>query len=141
MVFGIHYADLNFISHLGLYINDFVGKMVGGQNLQAQCRECCLNRVNLSFFLEQSSEDIFEPKLDELISQLNEIGGVLKHWLSDHLAGKLSSLASPDDLFNFFNDLRGNGTYYLSKFVTCLAFYLRSFIIYVIIMNRHTWGF
>ncbi|XP_009588934.1 anaphase-promoting complex subunit 5 [Nicotiana tomentosiformis] len=57
--------------------------------------------------LTKSSEDIFEPKLDELISQLNEIGGVLKHWLSDHLAGKLSSLASPDDLFNFFNDLRG----------------------------------
>ncbi|TMW88406.1 hypothetical protein EJD97_018603 [Solanum chilense] len=26
---------------------------------------------------------------------------------SDHLARKLSSLASPDDLFNFFNDLRG----------------------------------
>ncbi|OIT36539.1 PREDICTED: anaphase-promoting complex subunit 5 [Nicotiana attenuata] len=57
--------------------------------------------------LTKSSEDIFEPKLDELISQLNEIGGVLKHWLSDHLAGKLSSLASPDDLFNFFIDLRG----------------------------------
>nr|XP_016488569.1 PREDICTED: anaphase-promoting complex subunit 5-like [Nicotiana tabacum] len=57
--------------------------------------------------LTKSSEDIFEPKLDELISQLNEIGGVLKHWLSDHLAGKLSSLASPDDLFNFFNGLRG----------------------------------
>ncbi|KAJ8555447.1 hypothetical protein K7X08_012943 [Anisodus acutangulus] len=57
--------------------------------------------------LTKSSEDIFEPKLDELIAQLREIGGVLNHWLSDHLARKLSSLASPDDLFNFFNDLRG----------------------------------
>ncbi|XP_016537856.1 anaphase-promoting complex subunit 5 isoform X1 [Capsicum annuum] len=57
--------------------------------------------------LTKSSEDIFEPKLDELVSQLKEIGGVLNHWLSDHLARKLSSLASPDDLFNFFNDLRG----------------------------------
>ncbi|KAG5591720.1 hypothetical protein H5410_042234 [Solanum commersonii] len=57
--------------------------------------------------LTKSSEDIFEPKLDELVAQLREIGGVLNHWLSDHLARKLSSLASPDDLFNFFNDLRG----------------------------------
>ncbi|MCD7451278.1 hypothetical protein HAX54_010631 [Datura stramonium] len=57
--------------------------------------------------LTKSSEDIFEPKLDELVAQLKEIGGVLNHWLSDHLARKLSSLASPDDLFNFFNDLRG----------------------------------
>ncbi|CAN4127928.1 unnamed protein product [Withania somnifera] len=62
-----------------------------------------------SFLLSliKSSEDIFEPKLDELITQLKEIGGVLNHWLSDHLARRLSSLASPDDLFNFFNDLRG----------------------------------
>ncbi|XP_015083543.1 anaphase-promoting complex subunit 5 [Solanum pennellii] len=57
--------------------------------------------------LTKSSEDIFEPKVDELVAQLREIGGVLSHWLSDHLARKLSSLASPDDLFNFFNDLRG----------------------------------
>ncbi|KAK6782537.1 hypothetical protein RDI58_020333 [Solanum bulbocastanum] len=57
--------------------------------------------------LTKSSEDIFEPKLDELVAQLREIGGVLNHWLSDHLARKLSSLVSPDDLFNFFNDLRG----------------------------------
>lgn len=84
---------------------------------------------HLFFFLEQSSEDIFEPKLDELVAQLREIGGVLNHWLSDHLARKLSSLASPDDLFNFFNDLRGNGIHCCSKFVTCLTFYLQSFML------------
>ncbi|XP_047941091.1 anaphase-promoting complex subunit 5 isoform X2 [Salvia hispanica] len=50
---------------------------------------------------------IFEPTLDELITQLKEIDGLLNHWLSDHLMGRLSSLASPDDLFNLFADLRG----------------------------------
>ncbi|KAL8507455.1 hypothetical protein ACS0TY_018120 [Phlomoides rotata] len=57
--------------------------------------------------LTKECDGIFEPTLDELISQLREIGGLLNHWLSDHLARRLSSLASPDDLFNFFTDLRG----------------------------------
>ena len=55
----------------------------------------------------QSCDDIFEPKLDELIAQLRDVGGLLNHWLNDHLTRRLSSLSSPDDLFNFFNDLRG----------------------------------
>ncbi|KAL6570503.1 hypothetical protein OROGR_000053 [Orobanche gracilis] len=50
---------------------------------------------------------IFEPTLNELNAQLREIVGVLNHWLSDHLMRRLSSLSSPDDLFNFFADLRG----------------------------------
>ena len=62
---------------------------------------CCI------VFILQSSEDILEPKLDELIPQLREIGGLLNHWLCDHLTRRLSSLSSPDDLFNFFSDLRG----------------------------------
>ncbi|CAA2979095.1 Hypothetical predicted protein [Olea europaea subsp. europaea] len=57
--------------------------------------------------LTKACDSIFEPSLDELIAQLREIGGLLNHWLSDHLARRLSSLTSPDDLFNFFNDLRG----------------------------------
>lgn len=96
------------------------------------------NQANLSCFLEQSSEDIFEPKLDELVAQLREIGGVLNHWLSDHLARKLSSLASPDDLFNFFNDLRGN------EIIVVLCLNLLNLLFtkfHVIILNRLTWGF
>ncbi|KAL0307203.1 UNVERIFIED_CONTAM: Anaphase-promoting complex subunit [Sesamum radiatum] len=42
-----------------------------------------------------------------LLSLTKEIAGLLNHWLSDHLTRRLSSLASPDDLFNFFADLRG----------------------------------
>lgn len=55
----------------------------------------------------QSCDDILEPKLDQLINQLREIGSLLDHWLTDHVTSRLSSLSSPDDLFNFFNELRG----------------------------------
>ncbi|XP_052178885.1 anaphase-promoting complex subunit 5 [Diospyros lotus] len=66
------------------------------------------NRLGLFLFaLTKSSEDILEPKLDELITHLREIGGLMNHWLIDHLTGRLSSLSSPDDLFNFFSELRG----------------------------------
>ncbi|KAL6348619.1 hypothetical protein AAG906_016141 [Vitis piasezkii] len=64
-----------------------------------------LQLIHLSAF--RSCDDIFEPKLDELITQLREIGGELDHWLSDRLTCRLSSLSSPDDLLNFFSDLRG----------------------------------
>ncbi|KAL0300488.1 UNVERIFIED_CONTAM: Anaphase-promoting complex subunit [Sesamum calycinum] len=57
--------------------------------------------------LTKACDGIFEPTLDELIAQSREIAGLLNHWLSDHLTRRLSSLASPDDLFNFFADLRG----------------------------------
>lgn len=66
------------------------------------------NRLGLFLLaLTKSSEDILEPKLYELIAQLREIGGPLNDWLSDHLTSRLSSLSSPDDLFNFFSDTRG----------------------------------
>lgn len=55
----------------------------------------------------QSCDDIFEPKLEELINQLSEVGEEMDAWLTDHLTNKFSSLASPDDLLNFFNDMRG----------------------------------
>ncbi|PIN17444.1 hypothetical protein CDL12_09903 [Handroanthus impetiginosus] len=66
------------------------------------------NRLGIFLLsLTKACDGIFEPTLDELIVQLKEIGGSLNHWLSDQLTRRLSSLASPDDLFNFFADLRG----------------------------------
>ncbi|CAA0808420.1 Anaphase-promoting complex subunit 5 [Striga hermonthica] len=66
------------------------------------------NRLGIFIIsLTKACDGISEPTLDELIAQLREVGGLLNHWLSDHLTRRLSSLASPDDLFNFFADLRG----------------------------------
>lgn len=48
-----------------------------------------------------------EPSLEELINQIKAIGGLVNDWLSEQLMSSLSSLASPDDLFNFFDKLRG----------------------------------
>lgn len=65
------------------------------------------NRLGLYLLaLTKSCDDILEPKLDQLINQLREVGGLLDHWLTDHVTSRLSSLSSPDDLFNFFNELR-----------------------------------
>lgn len=55
----------------------------------------------------QSCDDIFEPKLEDLINQLREVGEDMDAWLTDHLTNRFSSLTSPDDLLNFFNDMRG----------------------------------
>ncbi|KAJ0052996.1 hypothetical protein Pint_01383 [Pistacia integerrima] len=66
------------------------------------------NRFGLFLFaLTKSCDDILEPKLDELINQLREIGDLLYQWLTDQLISRLSSLSSPDDLFTLFSDLRG----------------------------------
>ncbi|XP_070660925.1 anaphase-promoting complex subunit 5 isoform X2 [Malus domestica] len=66
------------------------------------------NRLGLFLLsLTKSYDDMFEPKLDELIHQLRGIGGLLNYWLTDHLTSRLSALSSPDDLFNFFSDMRG----------------------------------
>ncbi|XP_021737684.1 anaphase-promoting complex subunit 5-like isoform X1 [Chenopodium quinoa] len=53
--------------------------------------------------LIKSYDDIMEPKLDKLLSQLREIGGML----DQRLTHRLSSLSSPDELFNFFTELQG----------------------------------
>lgn len=79
--------------------------------------------VFLNFYLFQSCEDIFEPKLDELINQLREIGGLLNHWLTDHLTSRLSSLSSPDDLFNFFSDMRGTLISHQCPCSSCFSIY------------------
>ncbi|XP_010522058.1 PREDICTED: anaphase-promoting complex subunit 5 [Tarenaya hassleriana] len=66
------------------------------------------NRLGLYLLaLTKSCDDIFEPKLEELIKQLREVGDVMDAWLTDHLTNRLSSLSSADDLLNFFNDMRG----------------------------------
>ncbi|EOA36043.1 hypothetical protein CARUB_v10008254mg [Capsella rubella] len=66
------------------------------------------NRLGLYLFsLTKSCDDIFEPKLEELINQLRDVGEEMDAWLTDHLTNRFSSLASPDDLLNFFNDMRG----------------------------------
>lgn len=66
------------------------------------------NRFGL-FLLAQSKccDDILEPKLDKLLSQLREINEFLGQQLADELTNKLLSLSFPDDLFNFFSELRG----------------------------------
>jgi len=66
------------------------------------------NRLGLYLLsLTKSCDDIFEPKLEKLINQLREVGEEMDAWLTDHLTNRFSSLASPDDLLNFFNDMRG----------------------------------
>ncbi|XP_057438930.1 anaphase-promoting complex subunit 5-like [Lotus japonicus] len=58
--------------------------------------------------LTKSYDDILEPKLDELIHQLRILSQnwEASSWVVDQLTSRLSSLSSPDDLFNFFNDIR-----------------------------------
>lgn len=56
---------------------------------------------------KQSCDDVLEPNLNDLVSQLREISGPLDNWITENLTNRLSSLSSPDDLFNFFSDMRG----------------------------------
>ncbi|KAB8420567.1 hypothetical protein FH972_024963 [Carpinus fangiana] len=66
------------------------------------------NRLGLFLLaLTKSCDDIFEPKLDELICQLREVCGSSNLWFIDHLTSRLSALSLADDLFNFFTDVRG----------------------------------
>ncbi|KAK4275586.1 hypothetical protein QN277_018642 [Acacia crassicarpa] len=66
------------------------------------------NRLGLFLLaLTKSCDDIVEPKLDEFIHQFRVAGGFSSHWYINHLTSSLSSLLSPDDLFNFFAEMRG----------------------------------
>ncbi|XP_061342818.1 anaphase-promoting complex subunit 5 isoform X2 [Gastrolobium bilobum] len=67
------------------------------------------NRLGLFLLaLTKSCDDILEPKLDELINQLRMMSQNWEaSWVIDQLMSRLSSLSSPDDLFNFFSDIRG----------------------------------
>ncbi|KAK7276743.1 hypothetical protein RIF29_17889 [Crotalaria pallida] len=67
------------------------------------------NRLGLFLLaLTKSCDDILEPKLDELIHQLRMMTqNWMASWIIDQLMSRLSALSSPDDLFNFFSDIRG----------------------------------
>lgn len=78
----------------------------------------------------QSYDDIFEPKLDELIHQLRGIGGLLNYWLTDHLTSKLLALSSPDDLFNFFSDMRG-------QFILNYPFFFFADVVLYLLADTH----
>jgi len=66
---------------------------------------CCVLKMSLKM---QSCDDILEPKLDELVHQLRMMSQNWEaSWIIDQLMSRLSSLSSPDDLFNFFSDIRG----------------------------------
>ncbi|XP_039140240.1 anaphase-promoting complex subunit 5 [Dioscorea cayenensis subsp. rotundata] len=66
------------------------------------------NRLGLFLFsLTRSCDDFLEPPLEELLNQLKTVGGSVDDWLSDQLISSMAALSSPDDLFNFFDKLRG----------------------------------
>ncbi|CAN6185615.1 unnamed protein product [Urochloa humidicola] len=66
------------------------------------------NRLGLFLFtLTRSCDDFREPSLEELLRQLKAVDDLTNGWLCKQLTSTLSQLNSPDDLFNFFDKLRG----------------------------------
>ncbi|KAG2630915.1 anaphase-promoting complex subunit 5-like [Panicum virgatum] len=66
------------------------------------------NRLGLFLFtLTRSCDDFREPSLEELLRQLKVVDNLTNGWLCEQLTSTLSALNSPDDLFNFFDKLRG----------------------------------
>lgn len=66
------------------------------------------NRLGLFIFsLTRACNDFVEPPLVDLINQLKAVGDSVNFWLSEHLMSSLLELSSPDDLFTFFEKLRG----------------------------------
>ncbi|CAL5057854.1 unnamed protein product [Urochloa decumbens] len=66
------------------------------------------NRLGLFLFtLTRSCDDFREPSLEELLRQLKAVDDLTNGWLCEQLTSTLSALNSPDDLFNFFDKLRG----------------------------------
>ncbi|TVU48911.1 hypothetical protein EJB05_00195, partial [Eragrostis curvula] len=66
------------------------------------------NRLGLFLFtLTRSCEDFLEPPLEELLRQLKAVDDLANDWLCGQLTSNLTELTSPDDLFNFFDKLRG----------------------------------
>jgi len=59
------------------------------------------------FTLTRSCDDFREPSLEELLRQLKVVDDLTNGWLCEQLTSTLSALNSPDDLFNFFDKLRG----------------------------------
>ncbi|GJM95091.1 hypothetical protein PR202_ga11791 [Eleusine coracana subsp. coracana] len=66
------------------------------------------NRLGLFLFtLTRSCEDFLEPPLEELLRKLKAVDNLTNGWLCEQLTRTLSGLTSPDDLFDFFDKLRG----------------------------------
>ncbi|KAJ1266560.1 hypothetical protein BS78_08G161100 [Paspalum vaginatum] len=66
------------------------------------------NRLGLFLFtLTRSCEDFLEPPLEEFLRQLKAVDDLTNGWFCEQLTSTLSGLNSPDDLFNFFDKLRG----------------------------------
>ncbi|KAF8655786.1 hypothetical protein HU200_060947 [Digitaria exilis] len=66
------------------------------------------NRLGLFLFtLTRSCDDFREPSLEELLRQLKAVDDLTNGCLCEQLTSTLSVLISPDDLFNFFDKLRG----------------------------------
>jgi hypothetical protein len=63
--------------------------------------------LTLTLLSLQSCEDFLEPPLEELLRQLKAVDDLVNGWLCEQLTTTLSGLISPDDLFNFFDKLRG----------------------------------
>ncbi|KAG2622320.1 hypothetical protein PVAP13_3NG270500 [Panicum virgatum] len=59
------------------------------------------------FTFTRSCDDFREPSLEELLRQLKVVDDLTNGWLCEQLTSTLSALNSPDDLFNFFDKLRG----------------------------------
>ncbi|RID48929.1 hypothetical protein BRARA_I05402 [Brassica rapa] len=66
------------------------------------------NRLGLYLLsLTKACDGMYEMKLEELINQLREVGDDVDAWLTENLTNRFSYLSSPDDLLNFFTDIRG----------------------------------
>ncbi|KAK8953711.1 Anaphase-promoting complex subunit 5 [Platanthera guangdongensis] len=66
------------------------------------------NRLGLFIFsLTRACNDFVEPPFVDLVNQLNAVKDSVNGWLHEHLMSSLSEISSPDDLFNFFEKLRG----------------------------------
>ncbi|WZZ19448.1 hypothetical protein YC2023_112537 [Brassica napus] len=66
------------------------------------------NRLGLYLLsLTKACDGMYEMKLEELINQLREVGDDVDAWLTENLTNRFSYLSSPDDLLNFFTDMRG----------------------------------
>lgn len=66
------------------------------------------NRLGLFLFtLTRSCDDFLEPPLEEFLKQLRAVDDLTNGWFCEQLTSALSALNSPDDLFNFFDKLRG----------------------------------
>ncbi|KAL0732403.1 hypothetical protein Bca4012_008612 [Brassica carinata] len=66
------------------------------------------NRLGLYLLsLTKACDDMYEMKFVEPINQLRDVGEEMDVWLTEHLSDRFSSLSSPDDLLNFFTDMRG----------------------------------